>query len=47
MVRLFLREAAIMKNFYHDNVLRLIGISEDDDGSPLVVLPYMSRGDLR
>ena len=47
MVDLFLREAGIMKKFSHENVLSLIGISFDNDESPMVVLPYMSRGDLR
>ena len=47
MVELFLREAVIMQNFTHENILSLIGISEDNDGSPLVLLPYMARGDLR
>ena len=47
MVAQFLNEALIMKNFDHENVLSLIGMSQEDDGSPLVILPYMARGDLR
>ena len=47
MVQLFLNEAVIMKKFKHENVLSLVGISEDHDGSPMVLLPYMSAGDLR
>ena len=47
MVAQFLNEALIMKNFNHENVLSLIGMSQEDDGSPLVILPFMARGDLR
>ena len=47
IVELFLREALLMKDFRHAHVLRLIGISIDEDGSPMVVLPFMSNGDLR
>ena len=35
-----------MKNLSHDNVLTLIGVSFESDGSPLVVLPFMKKGDL-
>lgn len=47
MVELFLREAVIMKGFEHVNVLRIIGVSFEADGSPMVVLPYMANADLR
>ncbi|XP_034413433.1 tyrosine-protein kinase receptor TYRO3 isoform X2 [Cyclopterus lumpus] len=48
----FLREAEIMKNFNHENVVRLLGVSlqRDQDSPlpiPLVILPYMKHGDLR
>jgi serine/threonine protein kinase len=47
MVELFLREAVIMKDFRHHNVLRIIGVTFDGDGSPMVILPFMANGDLR
>lgn len=36
-----------MKDFDHPHVLTLIGLCFPDDGSPLVVIPYMANGDLR
>jgi proto-oncogene tyrosine-protein kinase Met len=35
-----------MKKFEHCNVLKLRGICFDEDNSPLVLLPFMSEGDL-
>ena len=42
----FLDEALRMHEFDHPNILRLIGISLDNDTLPLVVLPFMKHGDL-
>ncbi len=36
-----------MKNFNHPHVLQLFGIAMSTDQYPMVVLPYMARGDLR
>ncbi|KAM9424619.1 tyrosine-protein kinase receptor TYRO3 isoform 2-T2 [Pholidichthys leucotaenia] len=48
----FLREAEIMKNFDHENVVGLLGVTlqREQDSTlpvPLVILPYMKHGDLR
>uniref|UniRef100_A0AC34QH67 Protein kinase domain-containing protein n=1 Tax=Panagrolaimus sp. JU765 TaxID=591449 RepID=A0AC34QH67_9BILA len=43
----FLREGAIMKHFNHPNVLRILGICLSPDGTPWMILPFMSQGDLR
>ena len=42
----FLNEALTMREFKHDHVLRLIGIVIDSDKMPLVILPFMTHGDL-
>ncbi|XP_054922461.1 hepatocyte growth factor receptor-like [Dermacentor andersoni] len=42
----FLREALIMKDFHHMNVLPLIGLSVDEAGGLMVITPYMKHGDL-
>ena len=45
-VESFLQEGLIMKDFKHHHVLTLIGVSFEEDGSPIVVLPFMENGDL-
>lgn len=42
----FLEEALIMKDFHHMNVLPLIGLSIDEGGQLMVIIPYMKYGDL-
>ena len=41
----FLQEAAIMCQFDHENVIKLYGVVTDVP--EMIVLEYMSRGDLR
>nr|XP_020515911.1 tyrosine-protein kinase receptor TYRO3-like [Labrus bergylta] len=48
----FLREAEIMQNFDHENVVRLLGVAVQREQDsllpvPLVILPFMKHGDLR
>jgi proto-oncogene tyrosine-protein kinase Met len=46
-VEMFIQEALIMKDFNHEHVLSLIGVSfAPEDGTPLVIIPYMPHGDL-
>ena len=35
-----------MKDFQHKNVLTLIGVCFDCECFPMVVMPFMSKGDL-
>ncbi len=46
-IEAFLQEGLRMKNFNHPHVLQLFGIAMSTDQYPMVVLPYMARGDLR
>lgn len=44
----FIAESAIMMDFDHFNILRLIGVCFDTRSNlPAIVLPYMAKGDLR
>jgi len=46
----FVKEALLMKDFQHMNVLPLIGVVYDQTdpmGLPLVVTPFMEKGDLK
>lgn len=43
----FLEEGLMMKDFNHENVLSLIGVTFDSNGTPMVITPYMHYGDLR
>ena len=42
----FLREAAIMGQFVHNNVVQLHGVVTEEENM-MIVLEYMPRGDLR
>ena len=47
-IRDFIAESAIMLEFEHPNVLKLVGICfETDHGLPMIVLPYMVNGALK
>ncbi len=39
----FIREANIMKDFEHDNVLSIIGIMIDDNGLPILISKLMAQ----
>jgi len=43
----FLLEAILMRDFDHANVLSLIGVTLNQDDLPMVVLPFMAKGDLK
>ena len=44
----FVSESAIMLDFDHPNVLKLLGVCFDtEDRLPLIVLPLMANGDLK
>ena len=42
----FLREAAIMSQFQHNNVVQLHGVVTEEENM-MIVLEYMSKGDLQ
>ena len=44
----FVAESALMLDFDHPNVMRLVGVCFDtEDRLPLILLPYMANKDLR
>ena len=46
----FLKEGVMMRGLDHEHVLALIGVCVESDShqtSPLIILPFMSNGDLR
>ena len=45
-LNVFIKEALIMKDFCHPRVLHLIGVSFLDCMSPVIVTPFMAKGDL-
>lgn len=47
VVERFLKEGMTMKKFDHPHVLGLCGISLGLKKEPMVILPFMSNGDLR
>ena len=42
----FLREAAIMGQFQHNNIVQLHGVVTEEENM-MIVLEYMAKGDLR
>ena len=47
---LVLHETILMKDFDHPNVLNVLGVginSDNENGLPFIVLPFMVNGDLK
>lgn len=42
----FLEEGLLMKDFNHPNVISLVGITFNHDGWPLIITPFMAKGNL-
>jgi serine/threonine protein kinase len=45
-IKLFLEEGVIMNEFNHPNVLKSRGICFFEDDLPMILLPFMEKGDL-
>jgi proto-oncogene tyrosine-protein kinase Met len=45
-IKSFLDEGLIMRDFSHPNVLKLRGICFDENDLPMILLPFMAKGDL-
>ncbi|XP_054159068.1 hepatocyte growth factor receptor-like [Oppia nitens] len=45
-IETFLKEGLIIKDFNHLNVLTLIGVCFETTGEPIIILPFMSNGDM-
>lgn len=43
----FVDEALLMQTFQHPNVLTMLGISFNFQRQPLVILPFLAKGDLK
>jgi serine/threonine protein kinase len=45
-IKSFLDEGLIMRHLSHPNVLKLRGICFDENDLPMILLPFMAKGDL-
>lgn len=46
-IELFLKEPEIVRHLQHTNVLGVLGVTFERSGGPLIIVPFMSNGDLR
>jgi serine/threonine protein kinase len=45
-IKSFIDEGLIMRDLSHPNVLKLRGICFDENDLPMILLPFMAKGDL-